>query len=172
MASHYQVITRNHVEEIIITLDPEHRQKLYDVISSTDGLPVRLKIVSDLYSIITGQARTNQIYGLPLIEILPQLMPAWEKRTKRLLDILVSVLILVLGAPLWALVALLIRLDSPGPVIYSQERVGQHGKPFRIYKFRSMVQDAEKMTGPQWAAKNDPRITRVGRWIRKLRIPG
>jgi lipopolysaccharide/colanic/teichoic acid biosynthesis glycosyltransferase len=71
---------------------------------------------------------------------------------------------------LMALVALLIRLDSPGPVIYSQERVGQHGKPFRIYKFRSMVQDAEKMTGPQWAAKNDPRITRVGRWIRKLRI--
>ncbi|RMD99562.1 MAG: sugar transferase [Calditrichaeota bacterium] len=164
------VIHQNKVEEILIALDNHHQEKLYDVISGTDGLPVRLKIVPDLYSIITGQARTNQIYGFPLIEILPQLMPAWEKRVKRLIDIVISVWVLCLGLPLWLLVALLIKLDSPGTILYKQERVGLNGKLFNIYKFRSMVQDAEKMTGPKWAEKDDPRITRVGKWIRKLRI--
>jgi len=165
-----EVVQNNHVEEILIALENKDRKKIYDVISKTDGLPVRLKIMPDLYSIITGQVRTNQIYGFPLIEILPQLMPTWEKRVKRLIDVLVSTVVLVVGAPVWLVVALLIKMDSPGPVIYSQDRVGQHGKIFRIYKFRSMIKDAEKMTGPKWAEKDDPRITRVGKWIRKLRI--
>ncbi len=164
------IVAENQAEEILIALENSDRKRIYDVIAKTDGLPVRLKIVPDLYSIITGQARTNQIYGFPLIEILPQLMPTWEKRVKRLIDVTVAVAVLILGLPLWLVVALLIKLDSPGPVIYSQERVGQNGRLFKIYKFRSMVQDAEKMTGPKWAEKDDPRVTRVGRWIRKLRI--
>ncbi|MDQ7053962.1 MAG: sugar transferase [candidate division KSB1 bacterium] len=164
------IVAENQAEEILIALENSDRKRIYDVIARTDGLPVRLKIVPDLYSIITGQARTNQIYGFPLIEILPQLMPTWEKRVKRLIDVTVAVAVLILGLPLWLVVTLLIKLDSPGPVIYRQERVGQNGRLFKIYKFRSMVQDAEKMTGPKWAEKDDPRVTRVGRWIRKLRI--
>ncbi len=163
-------IEKNKAEEILIALENNDRTQLFEVISATDGLPVRLKIVPDLYSIITGQARTNQIYGFPLIEILPQLMPDWEKQTKRLIDIIVSSIILLAGTPLWLLVALIIKLDSRGPVLYAQERVGFNGKLFNIYKFRSMVHDAEKSTGPTWAAEDDPRITRVGKWIRKLRI--
>ncbi len=164
------VLKENKIEEVLIALRSKHRRKIYDIIAATDAVPVKLKVVPDLYSIITGQARTNQIYGIPLIEILPQLMPAWEKTTKRVLDVIISLAILIFGLPFWLLIALIIRLDSPGPIIYSQKRVGQNGREFKVYKFRSMVQDAEKLSGPKWADQNDPRVTRVGKWIRKLRL--
>lgn len=128
-----------------------------------------MKIVPDLYDIISGQARTNQIYGFPLIEISAQLMRPWEEAAKRMLDLSIASLILLLGLPLWILIAFAIRLESPGPALYKQERVGKDGVAFNILKFRSMRQDAEK-TGPQWAHKRDPRVTRVGRVLRKLHL--
>ncbi|MDZ7949474.1 sugar transferase [Nostoc sp. DedQUE09] len=98
------------------------------------------------------------------------LMPGYfSMKLKRVIDIILILFLLVLVAPLLLLVALLIRLDSPGPILYSQQRSGLHGKPFRVYKFRSMYQDAEKL-GAQWASQRDPRITRVGYWLRLLRI--
>lgn len=89
---------------------------------------------------------------------------------KRLLDLVVSSLLLFINAPVMLLAAVAIRLDSPGAVLFRQERVGEGGKPFTIYKFRSMRADAETESGPVWAAEDDPRITRVGRWLRKFRI--
>ena len=127
------------------------------------------KIVPDLYDIISGQARTNQIYGFPLIAISPQLMPPWEESAKRVIDVLASAITLVLGAPLWLAIAVVIKLESRGPVLYRQERVGRDGEQFSIIKFRSMRVDAEKQ-GPQWAHKRDPRITRVGYWLRRLHL--
>jgi len=165
-----QIVAAERAEEILIALEDEDQSSLMQIIAHTDGLPVQLKIVPDLYSIITGQARTNQIYGFPLIEILPQYMPAWERRLKRAMDVAVSLIILIAGLPLWLLVALAIRLDTPGPVFYHQVRVGKNSKNFVMVKFRSMVHGAEKLTGPVWAEKADPRITRVGRLIRKLRF--
>ncbi|MEH2317126.1 sugar transferase [Nostoc sp.] len=98
------------------------------------------------------------------------LMPGYfSKKLKRVVDVILILFLLVLVAPLLLLVALLVRLDSPGPVLYSQQRSGLYGKPFRVYKFRSMYQDAEKL-GAQWASQRDPRITRVGYWLRLLRI--
>ena len=164
------IIAAERVEEVLIALDEEDNSSLMQIIAQTDGAPVLLKIVPDLYSIITGQARTNQIYGVPLIEILPQYMPAWERRFKRAIDIGVSLVILIAGLPLWLLVALAIRLDTPGPMFYRQQRVGRNGKVFVMVKFRSMMHGAEKLTGPVWAEKDDPRVTGVGRVIRKLRI--
>ncbi|MEA5571828.1 sugar transferase [Calothrix sp. UHCC 0171] len=93
----------------------------------------------------------------------------FSMKLKRVIDIILILFLLVLVAPLLLLVALLIRLDSPGPIFYSQLRSGFYGKPFRVYKFRSMYQDAEKR-GAQWASQRDPRITRVGYWLRLLRI--
>jgi exopolysaccharide biosynthesis polyprenyl glycosylphosphotransferase len=165
-----EIAKEQKVQEIIIALDGPLRRKLMDVVNRCNGLPVKLKIVPDLYDIVIGQARTNQIYGLPLIEILPQFMPAWEQKVKRFLDIVVSVIILVALLPLWLAVAVAIKLDSDGPVFYRQKRVGRNGARFTMYKFRSMVNNAEEMTGPKWAEKDDPRITRVGRWIRRFRI--
>jgi exopolysaccharide biosynthesis polyprenyl glycosylphosphotransferase len=96
-------------------------------------------------------------------------MSQWEQVMKRILDVAVSLLVLILGLPVWLLVAIIIRLESPGPALYKQERVGKDGERFNMIKFRSMREDAEK-AGPQWAHKKDPRVTRVGKWLRKLHI--
>jgi exopolysaccharide biosynthesis polyprenyl glycosylphosphotransferase len=94
----------------------------------------------------------------------------WLVATKRMIDVMVSALGLVLAAPVALITAIAIKLDSTGPLLYRQTRVGQNEVPFTLYKFRSMVNDAEMKTGPVWAEKGDPRITRVGDLIRRLRI--
>lgn len=164
------VMYDNNVEELLIALEDEERQKVFDIIGSCNGHNVNIKIVPDLYDIIVGQAKTNQIYGFPLIEILPKLMPAWEMRIKRIIDIVVATFVLVLFSPIWILISVAIKIDSRGPLLYNQDRVGKNSKIFHMHKFRSMVRDAESMTGPVWADKNDPRITRMGKLIRRLRI--
>ncbi len=164
------LIQSHGVEEVLIALEESERAQVVNVLGEVNGLDVNLKIVPDLYDIVVGQARTNQIYGFPLIEILPELMPPWERRVKRLMDLGVSAAVLILFAPIWILVGLIIKIDSRGPILYKQERVGRNGKIFTIYKFRSMYRDAEERTGPVWAGADDPRITRVGKILRKLRI--
>jgi exopolysaccharide biosynthesis polyprenyl glycosylphosphotransferase len=165
-----KVIPEFEVTDVLIALDESNHNKLFDIVQQCDDFSVTLKIVPDLYDIVRGQARTNQLYGIPLIEIVPEIMPEWERNAKRIVDIWVSFFVLIIFSPIWILVALLIKLESRGPVFYRQERVGKDGRIFLIYKFRSMVQDAEKRTGPVWAGKDDPRVTRIGKIIRKLRI--
>jgi exopolysaccharide biosynthesis polyprenyl glycosylphosphotransferase len=157
-------------KEVILALERDDHNMLIDVITKCEPKNVGLKIVPDLYDILSGQARTAQIYGVPLIDIMPQLMPEWEKRIKRVLDIIVSLLILIISLPIIAIASLVIKLDSKGPVFFRQERCGLNNKIFRIIKFRSMQLDAEKVTGPVWSHKGDPRITRAGNILRKLRI--
>jgi exopolysaccharide biosynthesis polyprenyl glycosylphosphotransferase len=163
------IIPNHDIREVLIALDSSDHGRLLEVIAKCNAFPVGMKIMPDLYDIISGQARTNAIYGFPLIEISPQLMTPWEESLKRILDVTVSLLILIIGFPIWLLVALIIRLESRGPALYKQERVGKDGARFNMIKFRSMRQDAEK-GGPQWAHKKDPRVTRVGKWLRKLHI--
>ncbi len=163
----HDIIESQRVHEVLIALDSRDHGRLLDIVGRCNGTPVGLKIVPDLYDVISGQARTNQIYGFPLIGISPELMKPWEEATKRLLDIVVSVIVMVGGLPLWLLIAAAIKLDSPGPILYRQERVGRDGVHFSIIKFRSMRKDAEK-EGPQWAGKKDPRVTRVGKLLRLL----
>ena len=165
-----KLVNEYDVREVIIALDKHEHEQMLEVIAKCDFNDLTIKIVPDLYEIISGQARTNQLYGIPLIEVNPQLMPVWERKVKRLMDILVSLIILIITFPIILIVALAIKLDSKGPVFYKQIRVGKDGKEFKIYKFRSMIKDAEKYTGPVWSKKDDPRITRVGRIIRKFRL--
>jgi exopolysaccharide biosynthesis polyprenyl glycosylphosphotransferase len=164
------IVERYDIEEVILSLGKVSNRKVIQVISACEELPVLIKIEPDLYNIVLGQARTNQIYGFPLIEIHPELMPPWERKVKRLIDILFSLFGLILLSPILILFAVLIKLDSRGPVFFKQKRIGKNGRIFTVYKFRSMIQDAERYTGPVWAGKTDPRITRVGRFIRKVRI--
>ena len=164
------LIDTYNAKEVIIALDKENHDFMVDVISRCDTKKVGLKIVPDLYEILSGQARTSQIYGLPLMDIMPQLMPEWEKKIKRIFDVLVSLIILLITSPVLILTALAIKLDSPGKVFFRQERCGIDGTLFKMFKFRSMRKDAEKHSGPVWSTKNDPRITRVGKFIRKVRI--
>jgi exopolysaccharide biosynthesis polyprenyl glycosylphosphotransferase len=163
------VIQKENIKEVLVALDTKDHNRLLDIVAKCSGFAVGLKIVPDLYDIISGQARTNQIYGFPLIAISAQLMPPWEEVMKRVIDVSASALALVLGAPLWLIIALVIKGESRGPVLYKQERTGRDGVPFNIIKFRSMRVDAEKQ-GAQWAQKRDPRVTRVGYWLRRLHL--
>ena len=164
------LIDKTQSKEVILALEKDEHEMLVDIISKCEPKNVNMKIVPDLYEILSGQARTSQIYGIPLIDIMPQLMPEWEKKLKRILDIIVSLLILILNFPIIVLTSVAIKLDSKGPIFFKQERCGLNNKTFRIIKFRSMQHDAEKITGPVWSQKDDPRITRMGKIIRNLRI--
>ncbi len=165
-----EIVQKYNAKEIIIALEKEDHDVLVDVISKTEGKNLSLKIVPDLYEILSGQARTSQIYGIPLIDIMPELMPEWEKKLKRLMDIIISLLILLVSSPVIVITAIAIKIDSIGPIFFKQERLGQNGKPFNVYKFRSMIKDAEKYTGPVWSQKDDPRVTRMGKVVRRVRI--
>jgi exopolysaccharide biosynthesis polyprenyl glycosylphosphotransferase len=165
----HDLISSHDVREVLIALDSSDHDRLLEIMAKCNSHKVGMKIMPDMYDIISGQARTNAIYGFPLIEISPQLMTPWEESLKRMLDIVVSMLILVVGMPIWILIAAIVKLESPGQILYKQERVGKDGELFSIIKFRSMREDAEK-AGPQWANKKDPRITRVGKWLRKLHL--
>jgi exopolysaccharide biosynthesis polyprenyl glycosylphosphotransferase len=164
------VVQRRRVEEVILSLGNLPHKRVMHIIGLLEQLPVSIKIEPDLYGLVMGQARTQQIYGFPLIEINPQIMQPWEKTVKRLMDVVFSLLFLTLTAPLFLIIALTIKLESPGPVFFKQKRVGKNGVAYTMIKFRTMIQNAEKLTGPVWAGKRDPRITRVGRILRKLRL--
>ena len=164
------IINKNQASEVIIALEKEDHDLLVDIISKVENKGIGLKIVPDLYEILSGQARTSQLYGIPLIDIMPELMPEWEKKLKRISDLIISLIILIVTFPLNILVSIFIKLDSKGPILFKQDRIGMNNKVFRIYKFRSMYQDAEKNTGPVWSIKDDPRVTRVGRIMRQLRF--
>jgi exopolysaccharide biosynthesis polyprenyl glycosylphosphotransferase len=165
-----EIIDRLEIKEVILSVSRQNDDLLIEIISRCETKDVRLKIIPDLYEILSGQARTVQLYGFPLIDINPQLMTDWERAAKRIIDIVVSFLMLVASIPITIATAIAIKIESDGPVIYKQERSGLNGKVFKVYKFRSMYQDAEKRTGPVWSQKDDPRITKVGRFIRRVRI--
>ena len=128
-----------------------------------------MKIHPDMYEIVSGMAKTNQIYGVPLIEVMPDIMSVSGKLTKRILDVTISFFTLLFLSPVLLIVSVIIKIDSNGPVLYRQIRVGRKGKEFQMYKFRSMKATAEEY-GPEWSGENDPRITRIGKVLRRTYI--
>lgn len=158
------------VRDVLIALGSQDHKELAEVLRLCDGKNVALKIVPDFYSVIGGMARTEHIYGLPLIEVMATPMPAWEQYTKRLIDLIVALVVLVVGMPLWIGLTIAVKMTSEGEAIYRQKRVGKKGRVFTMYKFRTMQVDAEAKTGPVWASKNDTRYTSVGRRLRKTRL--
>jgi len=165
-----QIISQHQISDIVLALDKPDPERLMNVIAGINGIPVTVKIVPGLYDVISGLARTEQIVGLPLLQINMNLESWYLKVFKRLFDLLLVVPLFILSIPLWAVIALAIKWTSPGPVFYRQVRLGRNGSPFTIIKFRSMIVDAEKQTGPVWSDEDDPRITSVGRWLRRFRL--
>ncbi len=162
-------VNRLKPEEIIITSADLKHSQLIDIATKCAASNVIVKIEPDLYDIFTGQAKTHILYGIPLIEIKTQLMRPWQEVLKRLFDIFFSMLVLIVGFPVWLIIALIVKFDSTGPIIHTQIRVGRNGKNFKMYKFRSMEKDASK-TPRQWTIVNDPRVTKFGRLIRKTHL--
>ncbi len=155
------------ISEVLIALEENEKEKLFDIIRYCQETDVNMKIMPDTYEIVSGLAKTNQLYGVPFIEVMPEIMPYGSKLFKRVLDVLISAVLLVVLSPLLILIVLLIKVSSKGPIFYKQERVGRNSRQFNMYKFRSMVKDAEEY-GPEWAGENDPRITGIGRLIRMV----
>ena len=164
-------LVRGEQDEVIIDLPENYTDdQLYRIIAELYPLSCEITMVPRVYDMLTGAARIGQLDHPSLIRITEYHMSDSELCIKRACDILISVLGLVLLSPLLAAIAIAVKIGSRGPVIYRQERIGQYGLPFRIYKFRTMVEHAEADGVPQVAHDNDPRVTRVGHWLRKYRL--
>ena len=163
------IIATNKIEEVIITIDKNDRELLTKILQTLSDKDVNIKITPDAVDIISGAVQTSNVLGVPLIDVHSGLLPNWQKNIKRFIDIITSILGLVLLSPLFIYTAIRTKFSSPGNVFYRQERIGYKGKPFTIFKFRSMIQHAEK-NGPLLSSDDDPRITKWGRVIRKWRL--
>lgn len=164
-----ELISTLNVEELVIALETTEHNKLNLVFNYIENENVFIKIIPDMYSIFTRMVKMNNILGAVLIEVDFEVMPEWQKNVKRVFDIFFSSLVLVLGFPFLLIIAILIKLESKGPAFFLQERIGLNGKPFNIIKFRSMRIDAEA-NGPQLSKEDDPRITVIGKILRKTRL--
>ncbi|NOX47698.1 MAG: sugar transferase [Chlorobi bacterium] len=164
-----KVIRQNKIEEVIVAIEQPERNNVESIITYLEDKNVVIKIIPSLQDFLTGAVKTEGIWHAPLVKISPDLMPAWQMSLKRIIDILVSIFSIVILSPVYVGVAIGVKLSSKGPVLFNQERIGLHGKPFMMHKFRSMVQDAES-SGPKLSSDNDSRITPFGKFLRKVRL--
>ena len=165
-----KVICQNKIEEVLIAIEQsEQHHILEEIINDLEGVDVLIKVKPNTYDILAGKVKMKSIFDVPLIEIKHDLMPVWQFTFKRIIDILVSLIALILLLPLYILTIILVKVESKGPIFYYQERIGIYGQIFKIIKFRSMYIDAEK-NGPQLSKDNDPRITKWGKVMRQYRI--
>jgi exopolysaccharide biosynthesis polyprenyl glycosylphosphotransferase len=164
------VLNYDNVEGIIIESNGSDKKNILSVISRLANTKYEIFISPKLYPVIYHYFLVQKIPDSPFLKIIFHPLSSWDQFLKRVVDIVLSLSALLILAPFLTLVALLIRIDSKGPIFYEQKRSGFRGKDFILYKFRSMISDAEKHTGPVWAEKNDQRITRLGRILRPLRI--
>lgn len=164
-----QIIEKNEVEEVIIALESWEHEYIKNMVNDLGDMGVIIKIIPDIYDILSGHVKMTSILGTPLIEIKNQIIPEWQISVKRFIDVSVSIIVLICFSWLYMLLGLLVRLGSRGPMFFRQERIGVHGRPFFIYKYRTMLVDAEK-DGPALSSANDPRVTRFGRFLRKVRL--
>jgi exopolysaccharide biosynthesis polyprenyl glycosylphosphotransferase len=163
------IVKQYNVEEAIIAIESSEHEDINKIINKLDQTNVIIKVIPGMHEIIRGMANMTHLYGVPLIEIKHDLMPAWEENLKRIIDITASLVALIILIPVYIFLAIGVKLSSKGPVFYSHERIGRYGKPFTIYKFRSMYTDAEK-NGPALSSENDKRITQFGLFMRKSRL--
>ncbi|MCB2198204.1 sugar transferase [bacterium] len=158
------------IEYALVALEPDKRDRVLSVIDRIHRHFIRVMIVPDFFQILVGMAKSRELYGVPLLEVFPDLLDPASQLIKRVIDLVVAFLVLIIGFPIMALVALAVKVDSKGPVLYRQKRVGYRGREFTLLKFRSMSVDAEKKTGAIWASEDDPRITRAGKFLRSSRL--
>jgi exopolysaccharide biosynthesis polyprenyl glycosylphosphotransferase len=163
------IIIKSKIEEIIIAIDPEEKEDITDIISWLGFSEITVKAIPGLHNVLKGRVKITNLVGTPLIEIEHELMPFWNQVLKRFLDFTFSIFSIIFLSPIYLFCALGIKFTSKGPCLLRQERIGKNGKPFNIYKFRSMRIDAEK-DGPNLTKKNDDRLTSFGKFMRKTKL--
>jgi exopolysaccharide biosynthesis polyprenyl glycosylphosphotransferase len=164
-----QTLQEHQVEEVIIAIESSDHDRLQSIIARVDNGKISIRVLPDMYSILSGSVDMTNIYGALLIEINPDVMPYWQRAIKRLMDIVFSLVAILCLIPFYVFSAIAVKISSPGPIFFLQDRVGRGGRHFKIIKFRTMYIDSEK-TGPQLSSEGDPRITPIGRFMRKTRL--
>ncbi|MBS1654377.1 MAG: sugar transferase [Bacteroidetes bacterium] len=164
-----KIIDKYSIHQVVLAMEKSEHTLLEETINRLSEKDVQLKIIPDTLDILSGSVKTSNVLGTVLIDLKTGLMPEWQQNIKRLVDVLLSIFGLAFLSPLLLFVAIRVKFSSPGSIFYSQERIGFKGKPFHLYKFRSMYTDSEK-DGPSLSSDNDPRITRWGKVMRKWRL--
>jgi exopolysaccharide biosynthesis polyprenyl glycosylphosphotransferase len=163
------VIEKHQVDEVIIGLPESSHQDLVGIISLCEREKVGIRVFPDVFQIMASEVGIGDLGGLPLLTMRDVALQGWKLTLKRGMDVVVSAFALVLMSPFLLLTALMVKLDSPGPVFYIQERMGLDAIPFKMIKFRSMRTDAE-LEGPGWTRQDDPRRTKLGSLMRRFNI--
>ena len=164
------IVSQNHIEELIVTLHNGQRKHIDSlIVLARDHGNISLRIAPQQQDVLLGTVKTSSVMYEPLIDITPEYLPTWQRILKRGFDIVFSLIALILLLPLYIFLAIGVKKSSPGPIFYRQERIGYHGKPFHIIKFRSMKDNAET-SGPMLSSKSDDRITPFGKFMRQYRL--
>lgn len=164
-----KLLREHQIEEVIIAIESSEHNRLKDFLVRIDDGHLRIKLLPDTYVILAGSVKMTNIYGALLVEIISEAMPFWQQAVKRLMDIVISIFAMILLIPIYIASAIAVKISSPGPIFFLQDRVGLNGEIFKIIKFRTMVVNAES-NGPQLSSAEDPRITNIGRFMRKTRL--
>ena len=165
-----RLVERGDIEEVIVALEDDERDRINEILLALDAADdTIIKFTPDARDLIVGSIKQESIFHSPLIIINNRLMSEWQYSLKRIFDVLISLVAMIVLSPVYLVTAIIVKCTSPGPVFYAQERIGYRGKPFKMHKFRSMYVDAEK-SGPALSKDDDPRITPFGRFMRKVRL--
>ncbi len=176
-----EIIKREHITEVILALPSRVWSRISTLVAQLHELPLRVWVVPDYYTLALYRARVEELKGIPLIDLRAPALDDYQRLIKRIFDLVVTVLILPFALPVMGLIALAIKLDSPGPVIFRQKRVGENGRLFDMLKFRTMIDGADQMRHViEWVDEKgrihqdkrrpDPRVTRVGRFLRRTSL--
>ena len=164
-----EVLRGLEIDEYIIAIESSEHNKLMQILLKIDNGVARIKTLPDTYVILSGSVKMTNIYGALLLDVLSDAMPFWQKVLKRVIDLSMSFVAIILLIPFYLFSAVAVKLSSPGPIFFLQDRIGKDGRVFKIFKFRTMYVDSEK-NGPQLSSENDPRITNIGTFMRKTRL--
>lgn len=174
------IVTETGADTVVIASSAFDHDVLARIVAELRGTDVDVHISSGLFEVLTSRVLVNEVAGVPLVTIRGVSLSRTNLLVKRVFDLVVAGLIVIVGLPIWLLVAAAVKLSSPGPVFYGQKRIGRDGEPFLMLKFRSMYTDAERRlaelqadneaSGPLFKMKNDPRVTPMGRWMRKFSV--
>ena len=168
LAETSDILQRDRIDQLYVALPLDEHMKMVGLVESANREIVEVKVVPDLVQVIALRARLEELDGIPIININDVPLRGFNSVLKRVIDAGLSAAGLLVLSPVLGILALLIRLSSPGPAFFRQERMGLDGRSFWVWKFRSMYDEAERDTGPIWAREDDPRTTPMGRWLRRL----
>lgn len=163
------LVSRWGVEEVIVAIDSQDADVRYGLLNNLYALRLPVKAAASAADILSGHASSSTLFGLPMVNLTPGPMPYWQQAVKQVFDRIVALVCLALLIPLFLYLAIRVKRDTKGSILFKQERLGRNGKMFNIYKFRTMYPDAEKM-GPRLSHKNDRRVTPFGRLMRRYRL--